>query len=115
MTAYLRPISIAALSMLLAACGSDGANDSENYGNILNSPAGLILVEEEHQTGYGRPDCLVCHNTNNIHTVNRTGLPSCDEVTPPASCIDLDEVQAIVSDGGQSSCALCHGTNGVLP
>ena len=90
--------------------------DSENYGNILNSPAGLILVEEEHQTGYGRPDCLVCHNTRNIHNVNRTGLPSCSgEIPPLEPCVDLDEVQAIVNDGGQSSCSLCHGTNGVLP
>src|SRR5262245_53940370 len=73
---------------ILAACGSDAAPQSENYGNLLASPDGLVLVEAEHPTGWMRSDCFGCHNVNNIHQVNRTGLPD-DEV-------DLPGVRAIV-------------------
>ena len=91
----------------LAACGSDASPQSENYGNILASPAGLVLVQEEHPTGWGRADCFACHNVNNIHQVNRTGLPD-DQA-------DLAGVRAIVQNQGESSCMMCHGTNGVAP
>jgi hypothetical protein len=105
-----------ALMSLLAACGTDGAMKSEDYGNLLNSPAGLIVVEEEHQTGFGRTDCLLCHETRNIHTVNRTGLPSCpSDGAPEEGCIDLADVRQLVKDQGQASCPLCHGDNGVVP
>jgi hypothetical protein len=98
----------------LAGCGSDGPMDSADYGNLLNSPAGLILVEEEHPTGWGRPDCLVCHEVRNMHVVNRTGLPDC---TPEVQegCIDLPGIRSIIDNQGEASCALCHGDNGVIP
>jgi hypothetical protein len=89
----------------LAGCGSGASPQSENYGNILASPEGLVLVESEHPTGWTRPDCFACHNVNNIHQVNRTGLPN-DEV-------DLKGVRAIVNHQGEASCAQCHGDNGV--
>ena len=113
----MRSVTIVLLSLLLTACGTDGAMESEDYGNLLNSPAGLIVVEEEHQTGFGRSDCLLCHDTRNIHTVNRTGLPSCpsEGEAPVEGCIDLADVRQIVKDQGQSSCSLCHGANGVVP
>ena len=84
-----------------SACGSDAAPQSENYGNILASPGGLVVLEEEHPTGWMRSDCFGCHNVNNIHQVNRTGLPD-DEV-------DLAGVRAIVHNEGESSCMMCHG------
>lgn len=93
--------------LLLAGCGSGAAPESEDYGNILASPGGLVLLEEEHPTGWMRPDCFGCHNVNNMHQVNRTGLPD-DEV-------DLAGVRAIIQSGGESSCMMCHGTNGVSP
>ena len=88
-------------------CGSDAAPQSENYGNMLASPGGLVVLEEEHPTGWMRSDCFGCHNVNNIHQVNRTGLPD-DEV-------DLAGVRAIVHNEGESSCMMCHGSNGVPP
>jgi hypothetical protein len=98
-----------AIAMLVAAtvagCGSDASPQSENYGNLLASPDGLVLVESEHQTGWTRPDCFACHNVNNIHQVNRTGLP--------ASQVDLPGVRAIVQNQGEASCSMCHGDNGV--
>lgn len=91
--------------LTLAACGSDGSNQPENYGNLLATPEGLVLVHSEHPDGWGRPDCLVCHNSAFIHTVNRTGLPDSD--------IDLPGIQELVRLQGQSSCPQCHGDNGV--
>lgn len=116
--------------VMLAACGTSGPVESENYGNLLDSPGtcsttttvqcngnadcppgemcnGLILVQEEHPTGWSRPDCFACHEIRNIHTVNRTGLPD--------AVVDLAGVRAIVQSQGVASCPLCHGTNGVQP
>lgn len=104
-----------ALVLLVAACGSDGPQESEDYGNLLNSPAGLVLVQEEHPTGWGRPECFACHEPRNMHQVNRTGLPSCDDVPETEACVDLALVRSIVRDGGEESCSLCHGDNGVEP
>jgi hypothetical protein len=91
----------------IAGCGSEAGPQSENYGNLLASPAGLVLVESEHPSGWTRPDCFACHNVNNIHQVNRTGLPD-DQV-------DLAGIRAIVQNQGEASCASCHGNNGVPP
>jgi hypothetical protein len=101
-------------SVALTGCGSDGPMDSADYGNLLNSPAGLILVAQEHPTGWGRPDCLVCHEVRNMHVVNRTGLPDCTPAVQDA-CIDLPGIRAIINSEGEASCAQCHGDNGVNP
>ena len=99
---------IVAMALVAAVgCGSDGSEDSEDYGNLLASPGGLIVLEEEHPDGWNRADCLLCHAANNIHNVNRTGLP--DDVA------DLQNVRAIVNNQGEASCSLCHGDNGVQP
>jgi len=97
--------AIAGLALLLAACGSEAGPQSENDGNILASPDGLVLVESEHPTGWTRPDCWACHNVNNIHNINRTGLPN--------NVVDLAGVRAIVNNQGLASCPQCHGDNGV--
>jgi hypothetical protein len=97
-----RGIAILALALLLG-CGESGDAESENYGNLLESPGGLIVVREEHPSGWTRPDCFACHEVRNMHTVNRTGIPD----------LDLNEVQAVIDELGQASCAQCHGDNGV--
>ncbi len=98
----------------LCACGDDGGGESEDYGNLLASPAGLVVLEEEHPTGWGRPDCFLCHEIRSMHVVNRTGLPDCDDVDPALeTCLDLGEIQSIIRNGGEQSCAPCHGDNGV--
>lgn len=111
--------AVAALlaAALLAACGDNAEPMSENYGNLLNSPGGLLVLEEEHPTGWQRPDCLACHNVLNMHTVNRTGLPSCNALPQPpdTGCIDLLEIQQIIDNEGPDSCMMCHGDNGVQP
>jgi hypothetical protein len=101
-------IALAVLGVLgVLACGSQSDPQSENYGNLLASPGGLLVLLEEHPTGWGRMDCFVCHNVNNTHQVNRTGLS--DEEA------DLSGIRAIIQNQGLESCALCHGDNGVGP
>src|SRR5262245_29493905 len=91
--------------LCVCGCGSDAGPQSENDGNILASPAGLVLLEEEHPAGWMRSDCFACHNVNNMHQVNRTGLPD--------DTVDLPGIRAIIHSGGESSCPMCHGSNGV--
>ena len=92
--------------LIVAACGTEGSQEPEDYGNLLASPGGLIVLQEEHPDGWGRPDCLGCHNAANIHVVNRTGLPDAQ--------IDLPGTRALVQAQGQASCPQCHGDNGVM-
>jgi hypothetical protein len=93
------------LLLTITGCGSESAPMSEDYGNLLASPAGLVIVQEEHPTGWTRPDCFSCHDVNNIHQVNRTGLSD--------AAADLAGVRTIVNNQGLASCPLCHGNNGV--
>lgn len=110
-----RWLAIALTAGLLAACGNDGPEQGENYGNLLLSPGGLTVLEEEHPTGWGRADCQACHERRNAHIENRTGLADCADVPPGTACIDLDEIQGIIRAQGDQSCMLCHGENGVQP
>jgi len=98
-------LSVFIFGFFFLACGSEAGPQSENYGNLLASPAGLVVLQEEHPTGWMRPDCFGCHNVNNMHQVNRTGLPD-DEV-------DLPGIRAIIQSGQENSCPMCHGSNGV--
>ncbi len=89
-------------SCFLLSCGGSAFNDGEDYGNLLDSPEGLIVTEEEHVGGWEREDCTMCHNLENIHLVNRTGIP-----------IDIEAIHEEALEDGLASCAPCHGTNGV--
>jgi hypothetical protein len=98
-------LSLALAALLVAACGNDAEPESDDYGNLLSSPAGLVIVEEEHPTGWGRPDCLACHEVRKMHVVNRTGVAD----------FDMEAIREIVRNEGEQCCADCHGTNGVEP
>src|SRR5215475_2625844 len=93
--------------IFFAACGSEADPQSEDYGNLLASPGGLVVLQEEHPTGWMRPDCFGCHTVKNMHQINRTGLPD-DQV-------DLPGIRAIIQSGGEASCMMCHGPNGTPP
>ncbi len=88
---------------LLFGCGEEAAPSGENYGNLLESPAGLVLIPEEHPSGWGRADCFFCHPAHKLHVVNRTGIAD----------LDLGFVRSVVRQRGEASCAACHGDNGV--
>lgn len=83
------------------ACGSIEDDAGEDFGNIINSPSGLTLMEEEHVFGWGRSECLMCHNVNNIHQEDRTGLD-----------VDVEEIQQMTFEFGEAACQDCHGANG---
>ncbi len=103
----LRRLTALFLLALCLSCGSKSDPQSEDSGNLLASPGGLLLLEEEHPTGWTRPDCFGCHVFENMHQLNRTGLPD--------ALVDLPNIRAIIANQGLPSCALCHGDNGVQP
>ena len=94
---------ILSLPLLLTACGGADTDTGENYGDLLNSSNGLVLTQEEHQAGWGRSECTLCHNLDNIHLEDRsTGVT-----------IDLDAIHTQIEVEGLASCAACHGSNGI--
>lgn len=90
------------MTLFLVSCGGSTVDEGEDYGNILDTPDGLILTEEEHQGGWGRADCTTCHNLENIHLVDRTG-----------ASIDIETIHDQAIEDGIAGCAACHGTNGI--
>lgn len=88
--------------LFLAGCGDFDPSYGENFGNILATPGGLTLTQSEHTIGWGESNCLLCHQADNIHRVDRSG----------AGTLDVVEVQERVRTEGVSSCSTCHGTNG---
>ena len=86
----------------LISCGGSSSGTGEDYGDILSSPSGLTLTYHEHKVGWGKSDCTLCHNTSNIHLVDRSGTG-----------IDMAAIRAQVATDGLSSCAICHGDNGI--
>ena len=91
---------IALLWVVLAGCGPE---DDCPEGSMLAGEDGLIVVQNEHPEGWGEPACFSCHAAAVVH---RTGC------TPG---VDLSAVREEVDAGGLSSCAACHGNNGVSP
>lgn len=86
--------------LIFCACGSVSTT-GEDYGNLDASPGGLALQQSEHVYGWGKSDCTLCHNLNNIHiSVSESGY-------------DMAAVRAQVASQGLSACSVCHGTNGV--
>lgn len=94
--------NLALIVLFLSACGGAELDKGEDYGNLLTTPGGLILTQEEHEAGWGLSDCTMCHNLENIHLENRTGLP-----------IDIDATHDLAITEGIGGCAACHGTNGL--
>ena len=87
---------------ILPSCGEEGPDEGEDYGDILGSAEGLTLTEAEHEVGWGKSECTLCHQLENIHLENRTGLP-----------IDIDLIHDEAIEDGNDGCADCHGANGV--
>lgn len=86
--------------LVMLACGP---SDPCTSGSMLDGPGGLELTEEEHPSGWGQGECFACHAAAVTH---RTGC------TPG---VDLAAVREQVDEEGASSCAVCHGDNGVEP
>lgn len=87
----------------LLCSGCQDETTYEYYGDLLETPAGLILVQEEHEVGWKEATCSHCHVTGNFHATfpGRT------------SSFDMEQIRAYVEQAGPSSCSDCHGNNGV--
>lgn len=90
-------------ALALASCAGSEFIEGEDYGNLLDTPQGLVLTEDEHTDGWGRSACSTCHNLDNIHLVNRTGVPG----------VDIAAIHDQAITDGDAGCPDCHGTNGV--
>lgn len=95
-----RYILLFVICLLLFSC-ENNKTTSEDYGDIMNSPAGLTLTQGEHEQGWGKSECTLCHNLYNIHADDS------------AEDFDMAAVRRQVEQQGVASCATCHGTNGV--
>lgn len=96
--ALLTGFALAAL--LLGGCETDPCAGLED---LLSSPEGLRLVEEQHEAGWGNDACLQCHSLESTHQVNCTSQPD----------LDLEAVREEAEEGTYEACASCHGDNGV--
>jgi hypothetical protein len=83
---------------LAAGCGNS-TRDVENYGPL---PTVGLADPSQHGAGWGRADCLLCHNVANIHR---------DASSP----VSGDAIAAGARAGGSASCLPCHGPNGITP
>lgn len=86
------------LAIILCNCGDEG-KDHEDYNTSSND---IVLIDpEKHAGGYGRKECLVCHNAAlNLHR-------------SPNSVINVDQLNEAIRNNGESKfCLSCHGANG---
>ena len=85
--------------LFLTSCGNS-TSTGEDYGDLMASPSGLVLTQDEHEYGWNRSDCTACHQLYNIH------------ISESESDFDMAAVRSQVEEEGITSCPTCHGTNG---
>lgn len=88
--------------IFVVGCQGD-IHDRENYGDLGQNPASIPLSNaNQHKGGYGRSDCLLCHNVAlNVHR-------------RPGNNIDVDTLnEKILNNGGSQYCITCHTDNGL--
>ncbi|MGZ3739556.1 MAG: hypothetical protein ACXVB9_09305 [Bdellovibrionota bacterium] len=104
MRSHFSPKATLLATLLLCGCGSP-TRDRENYGDLSTAPSAILLdSQDKHPHGWGRKDCLACHNVQlNVHR-------------RPGNGIDVDSLnRLIMNNGGSLYCQKCHGTNGTTP
>lgn len=101
MTKYILILLFLVLPGISGCFSSD--DEGQDFDNLFEGTDFLVLSEEEHPSGWGRPDCFVCHPISEIHRVDRSGLG-----------LPLEDIRNFVNDVGIDSCAICHGDNGVF-
>lgn len=86
------------LVLSLFGCGSD-EDPCAGKRDLLSSPRGLELTQEEHPIGWEHTECFQCHQAWKVHT---------DDCLDGVA-VDGAAIQAETTD----DCAACHGWNGV--
>lgn len=88
-------------SLLIFTLVSCGQKDKyrEDYGTIADA---RLIVSNQHVGGYGRSQCLLCHNAElNIHRRGQNGL-------------DPNMMAELAKTNGLSAyCKTCHTGNGL--
>ncbi len=92
-------LSLFIICGLFFACNK--YNTGENYGKLYYSQKSLVLTKEEHEVGWGKTKCFLCHNIENIH------LDRDDKE------VDFNEIREMTIKYEESICTKCHGNNGV--
>lgn len=92
--------------LTLVGCGEGiHVRQVEDYGDVVQGPGGIQLVSQsEHAAGWGRRDCLLCHNA--VYTLHRN----------VNSNLDAEAMTQTARSYGESYpvyCLSCHGPNGV--
>jgi hypothetical protein len=87
------------LCMIFVSCGQKDKY-REDYGIITNTN---LAISSKHMGGYGRSQCLLCHNASlNIHRRIGSSISS--------DAINLE----VVANGVENTCLLkCHTGNGL--
>jgi len=98
----MKNLVVLTITNLLISCQGQTNRHLENYGDISASPGGIALsTPEEHVGGWGRRDCLLCHNIElNVHR-------------RPGSVANADAIIDLTKKNGVVYCLVCHGPNGV--
>lgn len=99
----IRVLLILSILFLVLGCEVEEHHELENYGDIENGPGGIALSDPyEHRTGWGKKDCLMCHNVAlNVH--RNAGSP-----------LNADQIVEQARTRGESRyCLTCHSGNGV--
>ncbi|NOY27575.1 MAG: hypothetical protein GXP62_17055 [Oligoflexia bacterium] len=90
-------------ALLLISTGCGNADPCAGTRDLSQSPAGLALTQQEHGVGWGQQECFQCHQIWKIHQQDCTSGVSID-VASINDQIDVEDA---------STCATCHGDNGV--
>jgi hypothetical protein len=85
------------LCLILMSCGQKDKY-REDYGLLASTQ---LTVSSKHMGGYGRTQCLLCHNASlNIHRRIGAAYPG-------------DTAAQVAKINGVETCLSCHGTNGL--
>lgn len=95
--------TLLAVLVAVALAGCPLVDPCEERQDLLDSPEGLVLTEEEHPAGWGEDECVQCHALQSTHQVNCTSNDG----------LDMEGVREAASDGEYETCVSCHGDNGV--
>ncbi len=91
----------AAATAVFIGCGSD--DPCAGTRDLIESPLALEIVESEHTLGWGHDTCFQCHQVWAIHAETCVTVEGIDV----AAIVDQIDVE------DPTTCAECHGANGV--
>ena len=98
-----KKINIFVILFVLFIFGCGEYNQGESYPELSSAQAGLELTQAIHPTGWGKSECFLCHNIENLH-LDRSGYEG----------TDFAAIREQVKSGLETTCATCHGGNGIF-